>query len=57
MISTKAAAGKRAGMSKHQVRQATNVANVSADEFAALVEGERPATVTKLAAVGTIRRR
>jgi hypothetical protein len=42
-----------AGMSSHQQKQALRVANVSTDEFEALVEADNPATITDLAAKGT----
>jgi hypothetical protein len=42
-----------AGVSEHQRTQAVRVANVPASNFEAAIEGEDPATVAALAALGT----
>lgn len=55
-ISSRSAAGERAGMSKDQQVQAVRVANVPDEAFEAQVESEEPPTVTKLAEQGTKRR-
>ena len=44
-----------AGLSKHQEKQAVRVANIPTEEFEALVESERPPTVTALAELGVRR--
>lgn len=47
------AAGRAAGMSRHQVVQALRVAAIPAEEFERAVEAPAPPTVTTLARVGT----
>jgi hypothetical protein len=49
---TQRRAAEAAGMSKDQEVTAVRVANVPADEFDALVEGDDPPTVTALAEIG-----
>lgn len=46
-------AAAEAGMSKRQQVTAVRVANVPKEEFEAVVEGDNPPTVTKLAEMGT----
>ena len=43
----------KAGLSRHQRKQAVRVANVPAAEFEVAIESDSPATVTALAAMGT----
>ena len=52
-VLTRKDAAEQAGMSKRQAVTAVRVANVPAKEFEAAIESEKPATVTKLAAMGT----
>ena len=52
LISQKQAADA-AGISEHQRTQVVRVANVPASNFEAAIEGEDPATVAALAAMGT----
>jgi hypothetical protein len=52
-LPTQKEAADAAGISEHQTKQAVRVANVPAVEFDAAVEGDNPATVTALAAMGT----
>jgi hypothetical protein len=47
-----AQAGKAAGLSKHQIKQAVRVANVPRDEFERLVESDSPPSVSTLARIG-----
>jgi hypothetical protein len=50
-------AAAKAGLSKHQEKQAKRVAAIPRDEFEALIESDSPPTVTALAARGTRKRR
>lgn len=45
-------AAEAAGISRHQMYQALDVARISDEEFERLVEGEDPPTLTELAATG-----
>jgi hypothetical protein len=49
---TQKEAADSAGISEHQRKQATRVANIPDDKFESAVEAEKPATVTKLAEMG-----
>lgn len=53
---TRKSAAEMAGMSPHQRKQALRVASVPEAEFEAAIERPRPATVTQLAARGTVRK-
>lgn len=52
-VLTRKDAAEGAGMSRDQMHTALRVANVPADKFDKMVEGEEPPTVTALAALGT----
>jgi len=53
---SKRQAANDAGLSPRRQRNATNVANLSDDQFNGAIECDRPATVTALAEMGTKRR-
>ncbi len=48
-------AAKAAGLSRDEMKQAIRVANIPDDEFEAMVESDRPPTVTELASRGARR--
>jgi hypothetical protein len=48
-------AGLRAGLSRHQIKQALRVANVPKEDFERQVESDNPPTVTALAEQGRTR--
>jgi hypothetical protein len=50
---TRSQAATDAGMSRDQMHTALRVANVPADQFETMVEGDKPPTVTALAEMGT----
>jgi hypothetical protein len=47
-----AQAGKAAGLSRHQIKQAVRVANVPEEEFERLVESDSPPSISTLAGIG-----
>jgi len=49
-------AARDAGMSEHQAKQATRIANIPKGEFEDVVEGDKPPTLSQLASQGTKRR-
>lgn len=50
---TRTSAAQEAGLSEWQQKTAVRVANVPAEQFEAVIESEKPPTVTKLAEIGT----
>jgi hypothetical protein len=52
---SQAEAGRKAGLSPDQIKQAIRVANIPADKFESLVESDNPPTVTQLAEMGKVR--